>query len=54
MPNIILQPAGGEEAFKHYNKTIIEGVTLDSISNRLNDKEKKALSIIYKNTKMVS
>lgn len=50
MPNIILQPASGPEALKHYEKTIVTGVTFKDIARFISEKQQNDLRVIYRDS----
>ena len=47
MSRIILQPAGGREAQKHYKETILKPVSLDRIQKFIKSEEHEILENIY-------
>lgn len=48
MPNLVLQPASGQEAAIHYENTIRKGVSLTDIAKYLTPDQQKELKVIYK------
>tara|TARA_Y100000817_G_C16819158_1_gene528046 strand:- start:26 stop:979 length:954 start_codon:yes stop_codon:yes gene_type:complete len=51
MPQLILQPAGGEAAREHFQSTILNKISVDDIFQFLGHMDQKLLSQIYKNQK---